>query len=115
MPYTKPKHDILYRLGYVYFSVLTMKTNIRGHCGVTNAKLRIQLPVVLETAADGSSQGSYISIAGENHQYELHKPIIFDDSYTHAVTNYHTERAVLIIDIWHPRWVMFALFTCSQP
>eukprot|EP01031_Cornospumella_fuschlensis_P028305 gene28305-34177_t len=91
-------------LGYVYFSVLSSRTFIRGHCGVTNAKLRIQLPIVLDYADKSSSEMSYITIAGEKREYKLHDPIIFDDSFPHSVTNNHaSKRVVLIIDIWHPR------------
>eukprot|EP01031_Cornospumella_fuschlensis_P037525 gene37525-45574_t len=109
-------------LGYVYFSVLSSRTFIRGHCGVTNAKLRIQLPIVLDYADKSSSEMSYITIAGEKREYKLHDPIIFDDSFPHSVTNNHaSERVVLIIDIWHPslspasREVITATFPPATP
>eukprot|EP00981_Chlorochromonas_danica_P013920 scaffold7081_cov238-Ochromonas_danica.AAC.1 len=36
-------------LGYVYYSELSPGTEIRGHCGPTNAKIRALLPLLIES------------------------------------------------------------------
>jgi hypothetical protein len=84
-------------LGYAYISVLSPGAHITPHFGCTNAKLRIQLPLV------GTSD-SVIRVDGANYRYVDGTPIIFDDSYLHEVRNNsaYNDRVVLLIDIWHP-------------
>lgn len=83
-------------LGYSYISVIGPGTLIASHHGCTNAKLRIQLPLL-------HCEGSALAVDGVNYHYTQGIPIIFDDSFCHSVCNEGVKpRVVLIIDIWHP-------------
>lgn len=86
-------------LGYAYFSVLSANTTIEPHYGVTNVKLRIQIPLLNQS----NINKCYITINNIDYHYEAGKVIIFDDSYLHSVRNdSNQDRVVLLIDIWHP-------------
>eukprot|EP01036_Dinobryon_divergens_P041592 gene41592-55138_t len=88
--------------GYVYFSVLSPHTYIDPHCGATNAKLRLQLPLINKAATAVFSDCS-VTVNGEVRSYVPGKAIVFDDSFTHSVRNDgDSERVVLLIDLWHP-------------
>ena len=86
-------------LGYAYFSTLSGKTTIEPHYGVTNVKLRVQIPLLNQP----NLSDCYITINKQDYLYEEGKAIIFDDSYLHSVKNEsRIDRVVLLIDIWHP-------------
>jgi len=91
--------------GYVYFSVLSPHTSIDTHCGVTNTKLRIQLPLKFQNDEEEIEcfSNCFITVNNDVRQYVPEKAIIFDDSFAHSVSNNcDVERVVLLIDIWHP-------------
>ena len=93
--------------GYVYFSVLSPHTYIDPHCGATNAKLRLQLPLIHKRAAARTTtvfSDCSITVNGECRPYVPGKVIVFDDSFTHSVRNDgdDSERVVLLVDLWHP-------------
>mmetsp|Transcript_29992 Transcript_29992/g.42804 ORF Transcript_29992/g.42804 Transcript_29992/m.42804 type:complete len:518 (+) Transcript_29992:43-1596(+) len=91
------------KFGYIYFSVLSPHTSIDTHCGVTNTKLRIQLPLQLDEDEIKGFPECYLTVNNDTRQYFPEKAIIFDDSFAHSVCNNgSTERVVLLIDIWHP-------------
>ena len=86
-------------LGYAYFSILSANISIDPHYGVTNTKLRIQIPLLNQL----NINKCYITINNKEYQYKDGKAIIFDDSYLHSVRNDSIQdRVVLVIDIWHP-------------
>lgn len=88
-------------LGYVYFSVLSPGTSIEPHCGATNAKLRVHLP--LKPPDSECFSDCSITVNGEERQYCPGKVMIFDDSFEHSVANRGSaDRVVLLVDIWHP-------------
>ena len=90
--------------GYVYFSVLSPHTSIDPHCGATNTKLRIQLPLIFEDDSSGRNVADcFLIVNGDERPYRPGRAVVFDDSFTHSVRNSGDgERVVLLIDIWHP-------------
>ena len=89
--------------GYVYFSVLSAHTYIDPHCGVTNAKLRLQLPLVSFGQDKAAFSDCFVVVNGEERRYVPGQAIVFDDSFTHSVRNHgDSERVVLLVDLWHP-------------
>jgi hypothetical protein len=89
------------------------------HCGPTNARLRLHLPIAVPA-------GEFtLSVGGERRRWREGVPLLFDDSFRHEVfakpslaahDNVPTEpvgddggvgyvgdvRLVLIVDVWHP-------------
>lgn len=86
--------------GQAYFSVLDAGTAIMPHRGVTNLKLRVQLPL----HAPGEDR-TVMVVDGQSLSYKEGVPLVFDDSLVHSVTtdpdNTHP-RVVLLVDVWHP-------------
>ena len=97
-------------LGQVYFSVLASDAAIRPHYGATNAKLRLQLPLVLPGGSQSGLAAHQLEVGGEAREYELGVPLLFDDSFLHCVhappagdgSQTGGERVVLLADLWHP-------------
>ena len=81
--------------GQAYFSVMDPGTHVTPHCGPTNAKLRCHLGLVVPDS-------SVIRVGDQKIHWRELGCIVFDDSFEHEVWNPDAERAVLIIDIWHP-------------
>jgi hypothetical protein len=87
-------------LGYAYFSTLEAGGRIRPHCGASNTKLRLQLPLLGGSDASGRAA---ITVGAETQVYG-EGPFAFDDSYPHSVQNDSSSvRTVLLVDVWHPR------------
>jgi len=94
--------------GDVIFSVLTPGTQLRPHCGPTNARLTCHLGIrVPRTAAQGLS----LRVANEAPRgWEEGRCLVFDDSFEHEVIfadpganePYAGERVVLLANFWHP-------------
>ena len=97
-------------LGQVYFSVLASDASIRPHYGATNAKLRLQLPLVLPGGSQSGLATHQLEVGGKTREYELGVPLLFDDSFLHCVhappagdsCRTGGERVVLLADLWHP-------------
>jgi hypothetical protein len=103
--------------GCAFFSCLAADSSIAPHTGPTNVKLRLQLPLLLPSAAAFA-----LTVAGETRTYRELQPLLFDDSYVHAVSSSsssgggggggdgdgdgdgggESERVVLVVDLWHP-------------
>lgn len=82
--------------GNTYLSVLEGGTHIQKHFGPTNARLRCHLGLSVP-------EGAKIRIGEDIYRWEDGKCLIFDDAFEHEVWNdSDQERAVLIIDFWHP-------------
>ena len=81
--------------GGVYFSVMTPGTHVQPHCGPVNTKIRCHLGLVVP-------ESSVIRVGSERLNWRELGCIVFDDSFEHEVWNPDAERAVLIIDLWHP-------------
>lgn len=91
-------------LGYVYFSVLGPGASIHPHHGATNIKLRVQLALEVGGSPDHATEGPVLTVGQVSQKYQEGEVLVFDDTYLHSVTNAfgETERAVLLVDIWHP-------------
>eukprot|EP01036_Dinobryon_divergens_P022192 gene22191-30432_t len=92
--------------GSVYFSVLSPHTSISPHCGATNTKLRLHLPLICtSTPSDDNSTFSdcFLTVNNDSRPYVPGRAMVFDDSFLHSACNHgDRERVVLLIDIWHP-------------
>ena len=90
---------------------------IDTHSGCTNAKLRVQLPILGYTSESSSGSGGgggddggassqpdiSITVHGETRVYKEGQALVFDDSYMHSVKHNGTSpRVVLLLDVWHP-------------
>ena len=81
--------------GGVYFSVMAPGTHVQPHCGPVNTKIRCHLGLTVPDS-------SVIRVGSEKVHWREMGCIVFDDSFEHEVWNPEAERAVLIIDLWHP-------------
>lgn len=78
-------------------SLLKPGTVILPHFGLTNTRLRLQIPLEIP------SGDLFIYCHNEKRQWQLGEPIILNDSYMHGVyNNTDSDRVVLLIDLPHP-------------
>jgi len=70
---------------------------ILPHCGPSNARLRLHLPIAL-------SPGATIRVGGEARRaWAEGEPLVLDDSFEHDVRHRgDAPRVLLILDFWHP-------------
>lgn len=105
--------------GRAYLSLMLPGTRVRVHCGPSNHRLRLHLPLLVPSLTDNVSLGMRVwheSELGKLHSTVLRwkegRCMIFDDSYPHEVWydshNVNSKlleqvaRVVLVIDLWHP-------------
>merc|ERR1711959_65833 len=89
-----------YNYGFAFFSRLKPGTHIKPHTGSTN--LRIRLHLGLEIPEEEGYIPS-IRVGTEHQAWKQDDVLVFDDAFEHEVVyEGKTERAVLIIDLWHP-------------
>jgi len=99
--------------GQSYFSVMSGGTHVKAHRGPTNTRIRCHLGLVVPDS-------SVIRVEDERLNWQELGCIVFDDSFEHEVWNPDTERAVLIIDLWHPdltqeeRWALMTISSLSR-
>ena len=116
--------------GSMLLSLLAPGTHLRPHCGPTNHRLRLHLPLGVPTNDnhDGSGSGRGDDNSGDS--YSTTRPqathleqegtrlrvgnttrawregevAVFDDSFEHEAwnDNLHGVRSVLLVDVWHP-------------
>lgn len=80
------------------FSVLTPGAEILSHCGLTNAAVRIHLPIIVPEPTK-----SVIRAGPKVRTWEEGKVLAFNDAYDHQVWNFGKQtRVVLFFDVWHP-------------
>lgn len=80
----------------VLFSALAPKTIVSPHCGVTNAKLRCQLPLIVP-------DGCGLRVGDSLLRQRAGRCLIFDDSFVHSAWNLSDRpRFVLLFDFYHP-------------
>ena len=78
------------------FSLLSPKTRIPPHTGVTNARLVVHIPLIVP-------EGCGFRVGAETRAWEPGKALVFDDTIEHEAWNDSDQlRAVLIIDVWNP-------------
>lgn len=86
--------------GHAFFSVLHPGTHIQKHCGPTNKKVRVHLPLVVPP--NGVSR---LRVGGRTVVLEEGKCIAFQDSWEHEAwldEGASSSRATLVVDVWHP-------------
>ena len=88
--------------GSAVFSVLQPGTHLRKHCGPTNHRLRLHLPLVVPADTDsGAAPG--LRVGGHVHGWSEGDVSVFDDSFEHEAWNPTSRpRVVLLLDVWHP-------------
>jgi hypothetical protein len=93
--------------GRCYVSLMLPGTRVAPHCGPTNHRLRLHLPILLPTAVQGTLG---IIVAGQLRAWALGRPLVFDDSFEHEVAlppaapgAPPTPRVLLVVDLWHPQ------------
>lgn len=80
------------------FSVLSPGAEIRSHAGLTNAAIRVHLPIIVPEPTK-----SVIRVGAKVRTWEEGKVMTFNDAYDHQVWNFGTQtRVVLFFDVWHP-------------
>ena len=101
--------------GRCYLSLMLAGTSVRPHCGPTNHRLRLHLPLMLPQ----TQRALAIIVGGERREWELGRCLVFDDSFEHAVDFpggqlapsaspsrssplMVSPRLVLVVDVWHP-------------
>jgi len=84
------------RFGTTLFSALAPRSQIAPHHGVTNAKLRCQLPLRVP-------RGCRLMVGDFEIEQQAGRCIVFDDSFLHSAWNDSDEaRFVLLFDFFHP-------------
>ena len=100
-------------LGSAYFSLLRPHTQLKAHCGPTNARLRAHLGLIVPP-------GDCCIRCGDEpaRRWKEGEVLLFDDSFEHEVWNNTEEpRLVLIVDLWHDQLVTDAdrAHACDEP
>jgi aspartyl/asparaginyl beta-hydroxylase (cupin superfamily)/predicted negative regulator of RcsB-dependent stress response len=79
-----------------FFSILDRKSHIPPHCGVTNSRLIVHLPLVVP----GQCR---FRVGSETREWREGEAWVFDDTIEHEAWNEsEVPRAILIFDTWHP-------------
>jgi aspartate beta-hydroxylase len=91
-----PRWDVPFSGPTAFFSILEPKTRIPAHCGVSNTRAIVHLPLIVPP-------GCGFRVGGETREWVPGKAFVFDDSIEHEAWNdSDVPRAVLIFDIWNP-------------
>ena len=78
------------------FSCLEARTTIPPHCGETNTRLIVHLPLIVPA-------GCWFRVGNETRAWRESKAFVFDDTIEHEARNDSDElRVVLIFDVWNP-------------
>ena len=87
--------------GSMEVSILRGGTHLKPHCGPTNHRLRIHLPLLVPT---GGSHVARIRVGGEVRAWVEGQVLMLDDSFDHEAWNEaDSARVVLLVDVWHPQ------------
>lgn len=79
------------------FSALAPRTHIPPHCGESNARVVMHLPLVVPENC------GHLRVGYEKREWKVGETLIFDDSIEHEAHNDSDElRVVLLFDAWHP-------------
>ena len=91
-----PQPDQAGRTPAAMFSLLSPRTTIPAHVGVSNARLVTHLPLIVP-------ENCYFRVGNDTRQWIPGKAWVFDDTIEHEARNESDKlRVVLIFDIWHP-------------
>jgi aspartyl/asparaginyl beta-hydroxylase (cupin superfamily) len=91
-----PTADVRGYAPTAFFSILDKKSHIPPHCGVTNSRLIVHLPLVVP-------DNCRFRVGSETREWKVGKAWVFDDTIEHEAWNdSDAPRAILIFDTWHP-------------
>jgi aspartate beta-hydroxylase len=91
-----PTADVRGYAPTAFFSILDRKSHIPPHCGVTNARLIVHLPLVVPP-------NCRFRVGSQTHEWREGQAWVFDDTIEHEAWNdSDVPRAILIFDTWHP-------------
>jgi aspartate beta-hydroxylase len=91
-----PQCDVARRGPTAFFSILDAHTHIPAHCGITNTRLTVHLPLIVPPQCR-------FRVGSETRAWEPGKAWAFDDTIEHEAWNdSDTPRAILIFDVWNP-------------
>ena len=91
-----PICHIVGRAPNVFFSILKAGKHIPAHCGVTNVRSVVHLPLIVPA-------GCAFRVGGESRNWVKGQAFVFDDTIEHEAWNRSKhDRAILIIDAWNP-------------
>ena len=80
-----------------FFSVLAPRGHIPPHCGLSNAKVVVHLPLIVP-------EGGAMTVAGEGRPWREGQVMAFDVSFLHEARNpADRPRVVFIFEVWNPR------------
>ncbi|MFO1394378.1 MAG: aspartyl/asparaginyl beta-hydroxylase domain-containing protein [Steroidobacteraceae bacterium] len=80
----------------VLFSALEARTTIPPHCGDTNVRLIVHLPLILPARCT-------FRVGNDTREWQYGKAWVFDDSVEHEARNDSDElRVQLMLDVWNP-------------
>ena len=77
-------------------------THLRAHCGPSNHRLRLHLPVVVPPCPE---RACALRVGDEARAWREGEVLVFDDSFDHEAwvdERAVGERVVLMVDVWHP-------------
>ena len=78
------------------FSFIAPHGRIKPHRGVSNIRLVAHLPLLIPGTCS-------LTVGGVEHNWKEGEVIVFDDTFVHeARNNTPQERAILLVDVWHP-------------
>ena len=84
-------------------------SRLHAHCGSTNARLNIHFGLVIPPKCK-------IRVADELRDWEVGKPLIFDESFEHEVWNDSSEpRFILQAHVWHPGFMRLVEEGTDEP
>ncbi len=93
---TVPQPDVQGIGPNAMFSLLSPKTSIPPHTGVTNTRLLCHLPMIVP-------EGCWFRVGEDKRFWERGKAWVFDDSVDHEAVNPSDRlRVIMIFDMWHP-------------
>ena len=82
--------------GSMEVSILGGRSHLKPHCGPSNHRLRLHLPLLVP-------EGARMRVGDETRPWREGVVAVFDDSFDHEVWNDGPHsRVVLLIDVWHP-------------
>jgi aspartyl/asparaginyl beta-hydroxylase (cupin superfamily) len=91
-----PTADVRGYAPTAFFSILDRKSHIPSHCGVTNSRLIVHLPLVVPP-------NCRFRVGSQIREWREGQAWVFDDTIEHEAWNdSDVPRAILIFDTWHP-------------